>query len=178
MEQKTVNMMSAALSNIDQQRHEQDLHYLIEEFGNGHSDLVKDVATMLRGGTLRRAINAKTSVAEGFGKALAPTTETIRSLNQSTCKVLLSTFEPDIFTNQFWEQKRLNHHDMQKLICFALNVLLSAKLPVEYTMTKFELGLSKYLRARYVQVGRRLELYDPNDVTSWGYFEINDTMLV
>ena len=61
-------------------RQSQDLDHLIDSFSTTAADLVSDLATLMRAGTLRKAIAKVVNSADGKGRELAASRDTLRGL--------------------------------------------------------------------------------------------------
>lgn len=177
--------LATAFEVSDDLRYTVDFEYIVSELKGQHADLVDMMATMMRAGTLRNAINRKKAgvTPDALGKRLPPSTLCCRNLSPILLRSCLKAFEPTIFTDAWFDGdaevedgwEALSTEDMMHLVLYALQSQGKTKLPVEYECLRYEVPLVSYLAAIYVINGRPLKEYKRADPNSWVFFAVDGT---
>lgn len=168
-----VKQLANGLASNKEYTKQTDLSYIVGRLEDEDADLVADFATLLRNGTLRKAVDTLTgrAEAEGLGKELAPSQTSFRSLRDATLDALLTEFEPKLFNDE--ALKVLSRDKKFQLTVFALGVSPKEALPSLSPALRYTTVLAKYCMVRYKSLGRRLKGADINDLGSIGYFAID-----
>lgn len=173
MERSVVNKFSDGLGNLDDLRRKVDLEYISEQLAGESGDLVDIISTMMRGGTLRAALERHKNKDGLFGKRLPPSMQTFRGVSATFWRSAFAKFENQ-FTSEYFDTNHIPDVEIKEMAMFALNVKASSKLPGEYAILRHEGPLVEYLHARYKEQGSRLKAFEMNKPMSWGNFTIED----
>jgi len=178
-EQKEVSSLARGLCSVQTQRHEQDMDYIISRLRGEDSDMVVIIATLMKSGSLRKALQDSTTASDDKkGRQLAPSADNLRSIRDVCMKACLIKFEPEIFTKQLLND--VSKDQLLNLLAIGLQAKPGAKLPREHPILRYEGPLLEYLLACYVAGGKKLQRFDPKKMAEgepYGLFSLCDNAL-
>eukprot|EP00971_Amphidinium_carterae_P181674 3604428-Amphidinium_carterae.1 len=103
VEASMVSSLAEGFAALESKDHQSDLEYLEQQLGEGgpDADLLTKVCSLLRNGTLRKALTQKDEDggSADLGKPLSPTTDALRGLREQFLQQLLRKFEPEVFND-------------------------------------------------------------------------------
>lgn len=132
-------------------RRAQDLNFVIEEFSTNCNDIVSDVATLMRSGLLRKAINKASGIREIKGAELSKSCDSLRNLRDGLVRRFLTECEPEKLKKEVVTP--LPKAMVMDMICFALNGKPGTKLPKDFPDLLWEEPLLQYMKMVYVEAG-------------------------
>lgn len=169
-----VKALAAGLSTNKEYTKQSELNYITTRLQDEDADLVTDLATLLRNGTLRKAVDAikGSESASNLGRELPPSQTTFRLLRDATLQELLQAFEGEKrFTDEILGN--ISREEKCQLVTFALGVGPRESLPALSSALRYTKVLASYCKLRYIDLGRRLSKIDPTKVSGFGYYSID-----
>lgn len=138
-------------------------------------ELENFIATMLRSGTLEKAMRARSQSLAGqeLGRKFPPN----RSRGPRRFKHLTSRFRKACIAQRIDMDSSDGWHDIEQsvldnLFYFALATDPETPLPKAHCHPEYEGPLYLVLAARYEAMGSRLSKCSPEEADSWGYFSV------
>jgi hypothetical protein len=135
---KIDSTFAAGLGSVAKQRREQDEKFILEEVSTADDATIESMATLFRSGTLMRAIKLAQQTSDQDdekGELLAAKCGSFKSLLDKHLDLVLHLLEPTVMTKEI--VSRLTRAEKKDLLCFALNLTVTASLPRHQDLSAF-----------------------------------------
>eukprot|EP00974_Lingulodinium_polyedra_P134249 11228346-Lingulodinium_polyedra.AAC.1 len=175
-ERAAVKQLASSLQANQACSQKADRDYIMDRLDNADKDLCGSLASLMRKGILRMAVEQVLKKQDlSKGKELPPSQLHFKSLREPALDAILQKMEPGRFPKDV--PIKLNRIFKIGLVTFALNVSSKEFLPSLSPALRFQNVLAEYCAIRYRKMGCRLANFNPKDPKTYTYLSMDGNII-